>query len=1195
MTKLIPEHVVATSECDPDIARRLGQYVSACSLTAVAFGIWVLAGWALHIQIVKSILPGQVAVKANTAVCFILTGFALWVLRKGQPAFHWRVAARTAAAIIGIVGLVSLLEFLLGWDAGIDQVLFKAGVEDIPGSVRPGLMSPITGLDFLLLGPALILLDIPGKLARWLTQLLPSAVIVASLFGVLDFVLDPAASHTFISPITALLFFLLGFALIFARTQNGLGALAASPGMGGASARRLVPVAILAPLLISWLRWKGQTAGLYSDWMGGALMTVFTALLLAIVAVWTGFAIDRSDRERRQGEETINRLAAIVTSSNDAIIGKNLDGVVDSWNPGAEAIYGYRAEEVIGRSISVITPPHLRDEFKEILKRIASGPPLSHYETTRVRKDGKSINVSLSVAPVRDRLGNIVGASTIARDITERKRAEQEVRKASLYARSLLEASLDPLVTISREGKITDVNHATETITEVPREQLIGSDFCDYFTEPENARQGYQRVFAEGMVQDYILAIRSATGTVRDVLYNASLFRNEAGEVEGVFAAARDVTARERAERGMRSLSACNEVLVREADEQSLLERICELVVKIGGYRMAWVGYAEHDEKKTVRPVAESGFEIGYLDTANITWADDERGRGPTGTAIRTGAPIACHDVCTDPRFIPWRENAIKRGYRSTLVLPLKNGEEVLGAISIYAAEAGAFDEGEQHLLEELANNLSYGIMALRGAAERRKAEQEIRKLNQELEQRVQQRTAELQKSEQRVRRKLEAILSPEGDLGSLELADVLDVPAVQSLIDNFYAVHPIPIGVIDLKGKVLAGVGWQPICTQFHRANPETCKNCIESDMLLSAGATPGEFKVYKCKNHMWDVATPILVGGQHLGNLFTGQFFFADEPVDYELFRSQAQRYGFDETAYLAELETVPRLNRDSLNGVMAFLSKLAQVLSDLGYSSIKLARSMTESSRANSDLAATVKELEAFTYSVSHDLRAPLRHISGFSKLLTEEYGPTLPAEAQHHLQRVADGTRRMGLLVDDLLNLARVGRRELTLRVSGLRSIVDEIIDELAPDCAGRQIEWEIGDLPFVECDPGLIKQVLQNLLSNAVKFTRPRTQAVIAVGQKTIAGTPTVFVRDNGVGFSMKYADKLFGVFQRLHRTEDFEGTGVGLATVQRIIQKHRGRIWVEAELDKGATFYFTLGASEKTDLKTKAAIIGDSA
>jgi light-regulated signal transduction histidine kinase (bacteriophytochrome) len=245
--------------------------------------------------------------------------------------------------------------------------------------------------------------------------------------------------------------------------------------------------------------------------------------------------------------------------------------------------------------------------------------------------------------------------------------------------------------------------------------------------------------------------------------------------------------------------------------------------------------------------------------------------------------------------------------------------------------------------------------------------------------------------------------------------------------------------------------------------------------------------------------------------------------------------------------------------------------------------------------SQLEASNRELEAFTYSVSHDLRAPLRHISGFSKILTEEFGPNLPAEAQHHVQRIQEGTRRMGLLVDDLLNLGRIGRHEVKLQVTGLSSIVNEVVDELKPEWAGRQVAWRVDNLPFVECDPGLIKQAFQNLLSNAVKFTRPRDHAVIEIGQQDKDGTPVVFVRDNGVGFNMKYSDKLFGVFQRLHRPEDFEGTGVGLATVQRIIQKHGGRIWAEAELDKGATFYFTLGACEKTNLKTKAAMAGEKA
>lgn len=243
----------------------------------------------------------------------------------------------------------------------------------------------------------------------------------------------------------------------------------------------------------------------------------------------------------------------------------------------------------------------------------------------------------------------------------------------------------------------------------------------------------------------------------------------------------------------------------------------------------------------------------------------------------------------------------------------------------------------------------------------------------------------------------------------------------------------------------------------------------------------------------------------------------------------------------------------------------------------------------------LEAANKELEAFTYSVSHDLRAPLRHISGFSKILTEDFAPSLPQDAQHLVQRIEEGTHRMGLLVDDLLNLARVGRRDLTLQVTGLKSVVEEVIASLKPDVGDRQVDWKIADLPYVDCDAALMKQVFQNLLSNSLKFTRPRPHAVIEVGQEEPDGTPIVYVRDNGVGFSMKYADKLFGVFQRLHRVEDFEGTGVGLATVQRIIQKHGGRIWAEGELDKGATFYFTLGNSENHELNTKSVRAGEKA
>ena len=249
------------------------------------------------------------------------------------------------------------------------------------------------------------------------------------------------------------------------------------------------------------------------------------------------------------GEEVrLALLASIVEHSDDAIISKTLDGIITSWNPAAGRMYGYTAEEIVGKPISLLSRQDRADEMVDILQRIRDGQRVDHYETVRVRKDGSTVTVSLTVSPVLDSRGRITGASSIARDVTERMLADEHVRAASQYARSLIEASLDPLVTISPEGKITDVNEATVKVTGVAREGLVGTVFSDYFTEPGQAREGYQRVFAEGAVTDYPLTIRRRDGQLTDVLYNASVYKDAQGNVLGVFAAARDVTAQKQAE-----------------------------------------------------------------------------------------------------------------------------------------------------------------------------------------------------------------------------------------------------------------------------------------------------------------------------------------------------------------------------------------------------------------------------------------------------------------------------------------------------------------------------------------------------------------------------------------------------------------------------------------------------------------------
>jgi light-regulated signal transduction histidine kinase (bacteriophytochrome) len=227
---------------------------------------------------------------------------------------------------------------------------------------------------------------------------------------------------------------------------------------------------------------------------------------------------------------------------------------------------------------------------------------------------------------------------------------------------------------------------------------------------------------------------------------------------------------------------------------------------------------------------------------------------------------------------------------------------------------------------------------------------------------------------------------------------------------------------------------------------------------------------------------------------------------------------------------------------------------------------------------DLRAANNELEAFSYSVSHDLRAPLRAVDGFSQAVLEDYGPKLPEEGVHYLQTIRKGAQRMGALIDDLLSFSRLSRAALNKQSVDTTRLVRDVVAELNPEKDGRSVDLRVHDLLPSHGDPALLKQVWTNLLSNALKYTRKKEKAVIEVGSRSDNGENLYFVRDNGTGFDMRYAHKLFGVFQRLHRNDEFEGTGVGLAIVQRVVHRHGGRVWAESTPDHGATFHFSLKA-----------------
>jgi signal transduction histidine kinase len=264
---------------------------------------------------------------------------------------------------------------------------------------------------------------------------------------------------------------------------------------------------------------------------------------------------------------------------------------------------------------------------------------------------------------------------------------------------------------------------------------------------------------------------------------------------------------------------------------------------------------------------------------------------------------------------------------------------------------------------------------------------------------------------------------------------------------------------------------------------------------------------------------------------------------------------------------------------------LAELARTFDDMATrvqeGTAALDREVAERREANTRLDAANKELEAFSYSVSHDLRAPLRHVAGFVNLLEAHVGGALDEKGRHYLEVISSSAVRMGALIDDLLTFSRTGRSDMHVSRVGVRPLLDEVIGALEGEVSGRDISWAIGPLPDVVGDPAMLRQVWFNLVANALKFSRQREHSRIEIGGLADpADGVQYWIKDNGVGFDMRYADKLFGVFQRLHPSERFEGTGVGLAIVQRIVARHGGRVWAEGKTDEGAVFRFALPARE---------------
>jgi PAS domain S-box-containing protein len=446
--------------------------------------------------------------------------------------------------------------------------------------------------------------------------------------------------------------------------------------------------------------------------------------------------------------------------------------------------------------------------------------------------------------------------------------------------------------------------------------------------------------------------------------------------------------------------------------------------------------------------------------------------------------------------------------------------------------------ELESRVAERTANLESAKKELEKMVAQQERAEEEVRQLNQDLENRVRIRTSELQAAVQELALEMAERKRAERALQE-QAAKLRDSAALLELAHD-------AIFVRDMSARIIY---WNHGAEQLYGWAREEAAGRISHDLLAT-----------KFPESLDDTLADLLRDGKWEGELLhrrkDGTWIAAAS-------RWSLQRNEKGKPVAILEINNDITARKNAEEIARKSQESVRQLNDDL--------------MRRTAELETSNHELESFSYSVSHDLRAPLRHIDGFARILMEEHGAHLGPDAVRYVQKVIDGAAQMGRLVEDLLNLARVGRTGPKRRDVDLNDLLHHVVTDLSADLGSRKISWEIASLPVTNCDPGLMRIVLTNLLANALKFTRQCETSRIEVATCVVGGDESFFVRDNGVGFDPKYADKLFGVFQRLHRAEEFEGTGIGLATVHRIIRNHGGRIWADSHPGQGATFYFTLG------------------
>ena len=844
----------------------------------------------------------------------------------------------------------------------------------------------------------------------------------------------------------------------------------------------------------------------------------------------------RNVTERKRAEEALRdsraKLQAAMASMNEAVFIADAQGRFTDYSNEFVRYHRFRGDEECSKQIAEC-PRYLEAFLSDgtpappemwAMPRALRGEAATDVEYMLRRKDtGETWWGSYSFGPIRSKDNEIVGAVVAAREITDRKRAEARLREQA----AMLASVNDAIVGYDPDYHVTFWNRSAELMYGYTAAEALGRASTDLFHPVyvgATCEQLAERIAADGHIEaESIRTTRD--GRQLSVEAHVIALRDEQGTITGYVSVDRDITERKLNEARVTRLAALyavlsrvNETIVRTHDAGRLYSEVCRIVSEEGGFPLAWIGLVDG---RRVVPVASGGTARDYLKEIRVE-TDGELGKGPTGVSIREDRAVVNDDFDSNPITAPWREPARRYGFRASASFPIHQEGKVIGTFTLYASEPGVFDEEQVQLFRALSADVSYALDAIDQERLHAEAEEALREAKETLEVRVKERTAELT-AEIEERKRAEERLTAASQYARNLLESSLDPLVTISADGKITDVNEATIKVTGLPRGQLIGTDFSEYFTE-----PERARNGYRQ-VFARGLVTDYPLTIRHRDGHLTDVLYNASVYKDSRGTIL-GVFAAARDVTA----RKQAEQ----------ELQKA----HDTLE--------------------VKVAERTSELKRSN-------EELEQFAYVASHDLQQPLRMVASYVELLGQRYKGRLDDKADKYIAYASGGAIRMHQLVNDLLAFSRVGAKAAPFASVNLNRVVAQARENLTVAIEQSSAVVEAGPLPGVSGDETQLVQLFQNLLDNAIKFrgsTHPRVLVSCCD-----AGTEWEFaVQDNGIGIDPKHAERIFGVFKRLHTEQEYPGTGIGLAICKKIIERHGGRIRVEPAEGGGSVFLFTL-------------------